>query len=124
MEETEKILKTVMDLGGTIEFTKPLFINSWKISKIKACYFTENVRIICELEEWNAYVNRIYTAIGAKDYCVWVRNEYGKMVGILAFYTNEGKEIKMQHEIKMKNFHRWNDLIEKIDYDLHKRTIQ
>lgn len=100
------LLDLVMKHGGSIELPKVLYKNTWQIKKITAVYFTEK----CEDDEdfvvsWNAYVDKVFAAIGVKMYCIWVRDiATQNMVGILAFYNLKGEEIKM------KLFKNWKPL--------------
>lgn len=94
--------------NSEIIFEKPIFINSWNIKKIKAAYFTEVGDIRNTFEVWNAYVNKVHTAIGVKSYCEWIRDEDSNMIGLLAFYNSKGEEIKMKH------FNKWNILLDRV----------
>ncbi len=107
----QKILNFVMDQGGSLEFEKVLFRNSYGISKIRAVYFDEQYDLMQEDEVtngWNLYVDRINNAIGIKNYCRWIRNNEQDVIGVFAFYNPNG------HEIKMKHFDKWNQLFKEI----------
>ena len=103
----QALLDFVVKHNGTIEIPKTLFRNSWQMAKIKAVYFNEEFDIEeddANSTKWNAYVDRIRTAIGVYCYCEWVRNKVGDIVGIMAFYNPKGEEIKVKH------FHKWSQL--------------
>lgn len=103
----QALLDFVVKNNGTIELPKTLFRNSWQIKKIRAVYFNEEFDIEQDDEDstkWNAYVERIRTAIGVDYYCEWVRNKVGNVVGIIAFYNTKGQEIKVKH------FDKWHQL--------------
>ena len=104
----QALLDFVVKHNGMIELPKTLFRNSWQIQKIRAVYFNEEFDIEQEddvnLTKWNAYVDRIRTAIGVDCYCEWVRNKVGNMVGIMAFYNPKGDEIKVKY------FDKWHQL--------------
>jgi hypothetical protein len=103
----EALLDFVVKHNGIIELPKTLFRNSWQIHKIRAVYFNEEFDIEQEDEnstKWNAYVERIRTAIGVNCYCEWVRNKDGNIIGIMAFYNPKGEEIKVKH------FDKWHQL--------------
>jgi len=103
----QALLDFVVKHNGVIEFPKTLFRNSWQIQKIRAVYFNEEFDIEQDDEnsnKWNAYVDRIRTAIGVDCYCEWVRNKVGDIVGILSFYNPKGEEIKVKH------FDKWHQL--------------
>ncbi len=107
----QKVLNFVMDQGGSLELERILFRNSYGISKIRAVYFNEQYDFNQEDEatsSWNSYVDRINSAIGVKNYCCWIRNNEQDVIGILAFYNQNG------YEIKMKHFDKWNQLFKEI----------
>lgn len=105
------VLDLIMKNGGVIEFAKPLFASTWEISKIKAVFFNEewNGEEEGGIKNLNAYVGRVYSAIGVNSYCELVRNKEGDMVGILALYNHKGEEIKTKY------FKKWKSLLEKIE---------
>ena len=103
----QALLDLVVKHDGAIELPKTLFRNSWQIQKIRAVYFNEEFDIEQDDEnstKWNAYVDRIRTAIGVDCYCEWVRNKVGGIIGIVAFYNQKGEEIKVKH------FNKWRQL--------------
>ena len=103
----QALLDLVVKHDGIIELPKALFRNSWQIQKIRAIYFNEEFDIEQDDEsstKWNAYVDRIRTAIGVDCYYEWVRNKDGGIVGIMAFYNPKGEEIKVKH------FNKWCQL--------------
>ena len=103
----QAILDLVVKHNGVIELPKTLFRNSWQIQKIRAVHFNEKFDIEQDDEsstKWNAYVDRIRTAIGVDCYCEWVRNEVCSIVGIMALYNPKGEEIKVKH------FNKWSQL--------------
>lgn len=107
----QALLDFVVNNNGIIELPKTLFRNSWQIKKIRAVYFNEEFDIEQDDEDstkWNAYVERIRTAIGVDYYCEWVRNKVGNVVGIMAFYNTKGREIKVKHFDKWRQL--WQDV--------------
>ncbi len=113
-QHIEQLFNTVMNNDGLIEFPKTLFPNSWGISKIKAVSFTEEFDIEGDDDEyyahWNNYVNKVYAAIEVSHYCCWVRSSVdGNMIGLMAFYSPKGEEIKVKH------FKKWAELKAEIE---------
>jgi len=100
------LLDLVMKHGSSIELPKVLYKNTWQIKKITAVYFTEKYEDGKDyVASWNAYVDKVFAAIGVETYCIWVRDETTQnMIGVLAFYNPQGEEIKMKH------FKNWKPL--------------
>ncbi len=104
------LFNLVMEYSGSIKLAKTLYPETWPIKLIRGVSFTEEFETSEEDDnyEWNAYVDRIRRAIGVKSYCQWIRGTDGNIVGILAFYTSTGEEIKM------KSFDKWNELFNQV----------
>lgn len=116
----QALLDFVVKHNGMIDLSKTLFRNSWQIQKIRAVYFNEEFDIEQEddvnSKKWNAYVDRIRTAIGVDSYFELVLNKVGNIVGIMSFYNPKGDEIKVKH------FDKWGQLWQKISHELSSTT--
>lgn len=112
-ENLVKVFDLIVKKGYSITFKEPITIEWLTIKKIVGVKFNSKdypQRKLKSVSGWNEYYNIEKKAIGVNNYYEAVLNEYNTVIGLLAFYDNDGKEIKM----KYFNEH-WSDLLEKMD---------
>lgn len=104
---------------GEIELNRKFGYN-YPIKHIKIAHFSGILPEEHTDQEWNDYVYSIRNTIGVDCYCTWVYNDTHKVIGIIAFFDINKKEIKEKH-FGVKNWVKLQDKIYKqfINYSQH-----
>lgn len=109
-EDDEKLLEYLLSelhLFG-FSFEKVLLPETYGVKRIRVARFTDKYYEDSK-ELWNDYVARVFASVGAKDYCKWVKNQNGDIVGTIVMNDAKGDEIKSKH------FHEWGLLLKAIE---------
>lgn len=89
---------------GEITLHDTAFRNSFPIKKIRAVPICDQRTDPEDIEHWNEFVDTVRQTAKVDTYFVFVFDCNREYCGVLIFYDNNGREIKMKH------FDRWKEL--------------